>query len=175
MLNQKKQTGDAHEPDMALCQPRWSHMFLLVVLHWLNWIILMLIRCYYHIFHPQLLTWLRGDRHKRLSLSQKKACFIDTCSSFCWLLLICFGFVFRVVTFQLHISRLAPGDDEQQMWAGTLFLMSSHVHPKNMQLSSPRSAPRYHNYMCGSSHRNNLAQTGEVSMLQVMTKKWYNR
>lgn len=41
--------------------------------------------------------------------------------------------------------------DMGQMWTETFFPMSSHVHLKEMQSSTPLSAPHYDNCICGSS------------------------
>lgn len=128
---------------------------------------LMLI-CYCCIFHPQLLTWNETgpDKHTLAltSLTQEadRSSSTDKFSPLChgvdanlWTVL-----PIRFVTFQQK-TPTPPPSDEQQMWTGTVFLMSSHVHPKTMQLSSPLSVPHYHNCICGSSHCNNLAHVQE--------------
>lgn len=178
MLNQRKRTEGASELEMALCQPRQSHFFFLLTPCWLLLLFNLVVNVVHFIHSCWLDTTETGpDKHTQAltSLTQKKAdrsCFTEKCSPSChrvnaefWML-----FPVRAVASQLKTSTRATSD-EQQMWTGTPFLMSSHVHPKNMQLSSPLSVPHYHNCICGSSHCNKLAHVQKwLTCKQVQTK-----
>lgn len=163
---ESKETNRGREWTTDGALPGCRRQFFLFLLT-LRRLFLMLI-CYCCIFHPQLLTWNETgpDKHTLAltSLTQEadRSSSTDKFSPLChgvdanlWTVL-----PIRFVTFQQK-TPTPPPSDEQQMWTGTVFLMSSHVHPKTMQLSSPLSVPHYHNCICGSSHCNNLAHVQE--------------
>lgn len=162
MLNQRKQTGGRNWttygplPATPLPPPVLTPTF-----------ILMLICCYCGIFHKQLLTWQWRDRHRRTysGLNTIKSGAEQTVPLSLTNALL--NVTELIASFHcLHHQSSSSWKHPHRHWvmssrSGTPFLISSHVHPKYMQLSSPLSATHYHNCICGCSHCNNLAQVPE--------------